>query len=60
MIDIRLAVCTLFLAIAAVMNCSTAYARPDQTLRTVSIERIKIHGISLEGNLEGNDARREV
>jgi enterochelin esterase-like enzyme len=28
--------------------------------RAVAVERIKVHGVSLEGNLEGNSADREV
>lgn len=63
MIRMRPAVCAFFLAITAVATCSTARAGPDQTATpagVVSIERIAVHGKSLEGNLEGNDAKREV
>jgi hypothetical protein len=49
MINIRSAVCTLFLAFVAMATCSVANARSDQTAPTVgtlSIERIKIQGIN--------------
>jgi enterochelin esterase-like enzyme len=58
-----LAVCALFLAITTAVTSLTAHARPDELARTVSavsIERIKVYGAALEGNIEGNDATREV
>lgn len=60
---IGLAVWVFFLAITTAVTVDTAHARSEQRATTagaVSIERIKVDGPALEGNLEGNETKREV
>jgi enterochelin esterase-like enzyme len=56
------------LAISLTLTCSTPALAQVQTeapavvsgTKPVTVEHIKIHGTALEGNLEGNDADRDV
>jgi len=63
MIKISPAVCAFFFAFTAAATCNGVKAAPEKSASAVNairIERITVHGTSLEGNLEGNAARREV
>ena len=51
------------LCVASLAGAGTAAAAAAQTgarQGTVTVERIKVHGRALEGNLEGNDPDREI
>lgn len=63
MIRISQGVCALFFAATAVVTCTIAHAGPEKTAAAVgsaTVERVMVHGPSLEANLEGNSAVRDV
>ncbi|QIK77876.1 esterase [Sphingomonas piscis] len=45
---------------AAAAMAAVAISAPVQAQRAATVERISVHGASLEGNLEGNSADRKV
>jgi enterochelin esterase-like enzyme len=53
---------TLLSALAAVLTAQVKTEVPDvvPTARPTTVERIKIHGVALEGNLEGDAVDREA
>src|SRR3954454_1988248 len=50
----------LVLATAAFAQVKTQVPDPVPGAKPVAVERMKVHGISLEGNLEGDNADRDV
>src|SRR5690606_35904169 len=46
--------------VAALALSAAAYAQPPAEPAAGSLERITVHGPSLDGNLEGDDPNREV
>jgi enterochelin esterase-like enzyme len=50
----------LGMAVAAPAQVKTEVPAAVPGAKPVTVERIKVHGSALEGNLEGNDADREV
>src|SRR5579871_3757567 len=53
------AICLLF-ALAASSQVKTEVPDPVAGAKPVTVERIKVHGAALEGNLEGDDTDRDV
>jgi hypothetical protein len=49
---------TLFAPVSA--QVQTIVPAPVPGAKPVAVEHIKVHGAALEGNLEGDDADREV
>src|SRR5450759_1996548 len=56
----RLLIMTLGLALLAPAQVKTEVPPVEPAAKPVKVEPIKIHGASLEGNLEGEDADRAV
>lgn len=53
---------TLLLIVIAFAACSVAAQKPttDETIPQGRVERVKVHGDSLEGNMEGDNPERDV
>jgi hypothetical protein len=51
---------TLVAALPAAAQVQTEVPPPVCGARPVTVERIKVHGKTLEGNLEGNSVERDV
>jgi len=51
---------TLGVTLLAPAQVKTEAPSVEANAKPVAVERIKIHGIALEGNLEGNDVDRDV
>ena len=51
---------TLGMALSATAQVKTEIPQVEPGAKPVTLERIKIHGVALEGNLEGDPVDRDV